>query len=208
MNFNTLFLAFNREQEEDPGKELRLKFGSENVIALTAMRPEFQLGSLYDRRTDNPLLGFTLWKKESYKKKDFISERRASNRHWLTDSECTFSSKVLKLDIEAGLTLGLLGGLAEIKGHAKYLNDTAASSNVAKVSLTYKETTVYRALTSDGFYNLDYRNLLTINEAKDEFTHVVVGIQYGITCTMVFEREIKDSETKEEIEVPNIEAEK
>ena len=122
-----------------------------------------------------------------------------------------FGSKnviALKLDIEAGLTLSLLGGLAEIKEHAKYLNDTAASSNVAKVSLTYKETTVYRALTSDGFYNLDYRNPLIINEAKDKFTHAVVGIQYGITCSMVFEREIKDSETKEEIEVPNIEAEK
>ena len=163
------------------------------------MRPEFQLGSLCDRRTDNPLLGFTLCKEEIYKKKAFLSERLASNKQWLTDSENTFSSNVLKLDIEAGLTLSLLGGLIDVKGHAEYLKDTASSSNVAKVSLTYEETTVYRELSSDALHNLDYKNP-TINEREDEFTHVVVGIQYGVTCTMVFEREIKDSETKEEIE--------
>ena len=179
---------------------LRNKFGSKKIITLDAMRPEFRLGSLYDRRTDNLLPGFTLWKEDSYKKEGFISERLASNQQWLIDSENTFSSKVLKLDIEAGLMLSLIGGLVDIKGHAKYLKDTTSSSNVAKVSLTYKETTVYRELTSDPLYNLDYKDLLTNDEKKDEFTHVVVRIQYGGTCTMVFEREIKDGETKEDIE--------
>ena len=144
--------------------------------------------------------GFTLWKEDTYKKEDFISERLASNQQWLIECENAFSSKVWKLDIEAGLTLSLMGGLVDIKGHVKYLKDTASSSNVAKVSLTYKETTVYQELTSDALYDLDYKDLLTNDEKKDEFTHVVVGIQYGGTCTMVFEREIKDGETKEDIE--------
>ena len=144
--------------------------------------------------------GFTLWKEDTYKKEDFISERLASNQQWLIECENAFSSKVWKLDIEAGLTLSLMGGLVDIKRHAKYLKDTASSSNVAKVSLTYKETTVYQELTSDALYDLDYKDLLTNDEKKDEFTHVVVGIQYGETCTMVFEREIKDGETKEDIE--------
>ena len=164
------------------------------------MRPEFRLGSLYDRRTDNLLPGFTLWKEDSYKKEGFTRERLASNQQWLIDSENTFSSKVWKLDIETGLTLSLMGGLVDIKGHAKYLKDKSSSSNVAKVSLTYKETKVYRELTSDALHNLDYRDLLTNDEKKDEFTHVVVGIQYGGTCTMVFEREVKDGETKQDIE--------
>ena len=56
------------------------------------MRPEFRLGSLYDRRTDNLLPGFTLWKEDSYKKEGFISERLASNQQWLIDSENTFKS--------------------------------------------------------------------------------------------------------------------
>ena len=199
-NSHTLFLAFKIKDEDGVEKGLRNQFGSNKIITLDAMRPEFRLGSLYDRRTDNLLPGFTLWKEDSFTKKGFISERLASNQQWLIDSENTFSSKVWKLDIEAGLTLSLMGGLVDIKGHAKYLKDTASSSNVAKVSLTYKETTVYRELTSDALYNLDYGDLLTNEEKKKEFTHVVAGIQYGGTCTMVFEREIKESETKEEIE--------
>ena len=188
-------------KREDGAEEgLRNKFGSKKVISLDALRPEFRLGSLYDRRTDNLLPGFTLWKEDSYKKEGFTSERLASNQQWLIDSENTFSSKVWKLDIEAGLTLSLMGGLVDIKGHGKYLKDKSSSSNVAKVSLTYKETTVYRELTSDALHNLDYRDLLTNDEKKDEFTHVVVGIQYGGTCTMVFEREVKDGETKQDIE--------
>ena len=164
------------------------------------MRPEFRLGSLYDRRTDNLLPGFTLWKEDSYKKEGFISERLASNQQWLIDSKKTFSSKVSNLDIEAGLTLSLIGGLVDIKGHAKYLKDTTSSSNAAKVSVTYKETTVYQELTSDDLYNPDYQDLLTNDEKKYDFTHVVVGIQYGRAFTMVFEREIKNGETKEDIE--------
>ena len=200
INSHTLFLAFKIKYEDGVEKGMRNKFASKKIITLDAMGPEFRLGSLYDRRTDNLLPGFTLWKEDSFTKKGFISERLASNQQWLIDSENTFSSKVWKLDIEAGLTLSLMGGLVDIKGHAKYLKDTASSSNVAKVSLTYKETTVYRELTSDALYSLDYGDLLTSDEKKNEFTHVVVGIQYGGTCTMVFEREIKDNETKEEIE--------
>ena len=191
---------FKIKPEDGAEKGLRNKFSSKKVITLDAMRPQFRLGSLYDRRTDNLLPGFTFWKEDSFKREDFISERLASNQQWLIDSENTFSSKVGKLDIEGGLTLSLLGGLADIEGHAKYLKDTASSSNVAKVSLTYKETTVYQELTSDALHNLDYGYLLTNSGKEDEFTHVVVGIQYGGMCTMVFEKEIKDSETKQEIE--------
>ena len=153
------------------------------------MHPNFRLGSLYNRKTDNLLPSFTLWKEEKCENEGFTSERLVSNQQWLIDSENTFFSKVLKHNIEAGLTLSLLGGLVDIKGYAEYLKDTTSSSNVAKVSLTYKETTVYREITSDALYNPDYRDLLTNDENKDEFTHIVVGIQYGRTCTMVFERE-------------------
>ena len=117
------------------------------TITLDAMRPEFRLGSLYDRRTDKLL--------HSYKKEGFVYEGPATNQEWFIDAENTFSSKVGHLEIEAGLSLSLLGGLVDIKGHAKYLKDTSSSSSVAKVSLTYKETTVYRELTSDALHNLD-----------------------------------------------------
>ena len=75
--------------------------------------PEFQLGSLYDRRTDRLLSGFTLCKEDSFKKEGFIRERDVSSKKLLTDSKKTFSSKVSNLDIEGGLELSLLGGLID-----------------------------------------------------------------------------------------------
>ena len=164
------------------------------------MRPEVRLGSLYNRRNDKLLPGFTMWKEDSSKRTDVISKRLPSDPQWFVDSENTFSSKVRTLDIESGLALSLLGGLVDMQGHAEYLKDTVSSSNVAKVSLTYKETKIYQELTSEALTNIEYRDLLTSNERKDEFTHVVVKIEYGRACTMVFERDIKDDETKEEIE--------
>ena len=90
------------------------------------------------------------------------------------------------------------GRIGRHAGLAAYLKDTVSSSNVAKVNLTYKETTIYQELILEALTNIDYRDLLINIERKDEFTHVVVGIQYGGTCTMVFVRDIKDNETKEE----------
>ena len=191
---------FKTTYEEGVDGGLRNEFDSENVITIDALRPEFQLGSLYDRRTDNLLPSYTLWKEDNLKKKSFFGQRICSSQQWLTDSENTFSSKVRKLDIESGLTLSLLGEMVDIKGHANYLEDTVSSSNVAKVSLTYKETTVYQELTLDALYDIDYQDLLASDKQEVAFTHVVIGIQYGGMCTMVFERDVKESETKEEVE--------
>lgn len=80
---------------------------------MAAIGPEFQLGSLYDRRTDRLLYGFTLCKEDSFKKEGFIRERDVSSKKLLTDSKKTFSSKVSNLDIEGGLELSLLGGLID-----------------------------------------------------------------------------------------------
>ena len=82
---------------------------------MAAIGPEFQLGSLYDRRTDRLLSGFTLCKEDSFKKEGFIRERErdVSSKKLLTDSKKTFSSKVSNLDIEGGLELSLLGGLID-----------------------------------------------------------------------------------------------
>ena len=190
---------FKTKYEEGVDRGLRSKFDPTKVITVGAMRPEFQLGSLYDCRTDNLLPGNALWKEESLDEKGFYVERITPNQQWLTDSENTFSSKIRKLDIESGLTLSLLGEIVDTKGHAKYLEDTVSSNDVAKVSLTYNETTVYRELTSDAIYDIDYKDLLTSDKMKTAFTHVVVGIQYGRMCTLVFERDVKETETKEEI---------
>ena len=119
------------------------------------MQPEFQLGSLYDRRTDNLLPSLTLWKEEPLEKKGF-TETESSEKEWFVDSQNTFSSKIRNLNIEDGLMLSVMSEMVDLKGHAKYLNDILSSRKKAKVSITYKETTVYRELNSYAIHNSDY----------------------------------------------------
>ena len=169
-------------------------------FTIDALQPEVRLGSLYDRRTDQLFPGLPLWKEENSKEEGFVNETTSSEKQWILDRQNTFSSKVGKLDIDPGLVLSIMSGMVELKGHAKYLSDTSSSRKVAKVSLTSKETTIYRELTSDAIHNHNYKKLLTDYEKKVEFTHIVIGIQYGGTCTIVFERDVKKNEKKEEIE--------
>ena len=168
-------------------------------FTIDALQPEVRLGSLYDRRTDQLFPGLPLWKEESSKEEGFVNETTSSEKQWILDRQNTFSSKVGKLDIDPGLVLSIMSGMVELKGHAKYLSDTSSSRKVAKVSLTSKETTIYRELTSDAIHNHNYKKLLTDYEKKVEFTHIVIGIQYGGTCTIVFERDVKKTKKKKRL---------
>ena len=107
------------------------------------------------------------------------------------------TSKFYKLDVEAGLKLSLCGGLVNIEGHAKYFTDTKETDDQAQLNLTYRETTVYRELTSEALKNMNYRDLLADANIKDGFTHIVIGILYGGTCTVIFKRKIFENEKKE-----------
>ena len=188
---NTLILALEISAEDG---------GCENIITINALQPEFRLGSLYDRRTDNLLPSLTLWAEKSFENKGFIDERPSSHHEWFVDSHNTFSAKAKKLDIEDGLMLSVMTGMVDLKGHAKYLNDTSSSRKVAKATITYKETTVYRQLTSDAIHSSDYKEKFAEEELEKDFTHIVAGIHYGGTFTMVFERDLKEGEKKEDIE--------
>lgn len=175
---NTLILA-PKSRKKKKGKFLKIH----------ALQPEFRLGSLYDRRTDQLLPSLTLWKEEIFEKEGFINNRKPSQQDWFVDSHHTFSSKAENLGIEDGLMLSVMIRMVEPKGHAQYLIDTSSSRKVAKVSLTYKETTVHRELTSNAVHDIDFKEPL--EKYDDSFTHVVTGIQYGGRFTMVFQRNVK-----------------
>ena len=72
--------VFKTISQEGVASGLRNKFDPANVIAVDAMRPEFPLGSLYDRRTDNLLPSHALWKKDSLSEKGFFSEKISSSQ--------------------------------------------------------------------------------------------------------------------------------
>ena len=60
---------FKTTSEEAVEKGLRNRFDPKDIITVDATTPEFQLGSLYDRRTDNLLQSYALWKEDSLNEK-------------------------------------------------------------------------------------------------------------------------------------------
>lgn len=92
---------FKTKSQEGVANGLRNKFDPTNVIAVDAMKPEFLLSSLYNRRTDDLLLSYALWKEVSLSEKGFYIEKTSSSQQWLIDSENPFSSKVRKLNFES-----------------------------------------------------------------------------------------------------------
>ena len=75
MNSHTLVLVLGIQHEAYVEERWQSEWDSNKTIILAAIGPEFQLGSLYDRRTDRLLSGFTLCKEDSFKKEGFIRER-------------------------------------------------------------------------------------------------------------------------------------
>ena len=49
-------------------------------------------------------------------------------------------------------------------------------------------------------YDIDYQDLLTEDEKNVSFSHVAVGIQYGQITTLVCERDVNETQSKDKIE--------
>lgn len=164
------------------------------------MGPKFALGSLYDRINDQICPGISLWKPVKLQNDAYVATQNAHKEEWILDSEGTFTSKLCKLVVDPGLQLSLCGDMVNLGGHAKYFKDAKQTDEEAQVNLTYRETTVYKELTSNAFKEIDYHNYLTDDNMKEDFTHVVVGILYGGASTFIFKKKIFENEEKEKIE--------
>ena len=199
LSFSLLPLGIHNDTEKAVISGIREKHLESEVIITDAMQPEIWLGSLYDRKKDQIYAGFSLWKQEKLQRDDFVATRKAKNQNWVLDKEGTLTSKLDKLNVEGGFNLSLCGDLVYLQGHANYFTDNKKTDDAAQVSLTYRETTVYKELTSEALKTIDYPEYLTDANRKDYFTHVVVGILYGCTCTMIFKKKLFENEKKEEI---------
>lgn len=101
------------------------------------------------------------------------------------------------LDVEASLKASFLGGLVEVGGSAKYLNDTKKFKNQSRVTLQYKATTTFKQLmTNLGTKHVEYSELFENIQA----THVVIGILYGANAFFVFDSDKADSSNVQDIQ--------
>ena len=159
---------------------------SQSQIIPALGRP-FDLGMLYDRRSEKLILGKTLWSP------DHLSQ--AVNTIEVL-AEDTIDDKTSALNIEASIKLSFLGGLVNVQGAAKYLDDRKTSSHHSRVVLKYETTTELKQLTMEhlGRGKVQYPEVFD----QDIATDVVVGILYGAKAFLIFDQEVsKDQEEKE-----------
>ncbi|XP_065442501.1 uncharacterized protein LOC101935999 isoform X3 [Chrysemys picta bellii] len=170
--------------------------GSDDTIEMPALGRPFQLGMLYDCRKDSLITGITLWGLEQLLK-DVNTKPQPWTNYEIIASD-TIEDKASALNVTASLKASFLGGLIEVSGSAKYLNDTKKSKQQARVTLQYSATTKFEHLTMShlGPKNVSYPAVFDQGTA----THVVTAVLYGAQAFFVFDREVSSSENVREIE--------
>ncbi|XP_074636909.1 cytolytic toxin-alpha-like [Acropora palmata] len=165
---------------------------SQTVAALG--RP-FDLGMLYDRRSEELILGKTLWSPNHLSQAVNTITKPYTNTEVL--AEDTIDDKVSALNVEASLKLSFLGGLVHVHGAAKYLDDRKTSSHHSRVVLKYETTTELKQLTMEhlGRGKVQYPEVFD----QDIATDVVVGILYGANAFLIFGQEVSKGESFREV---------
>ena len=167
---------------------------SQSQIIPALGRP-FDLGMLYDRRSEKLILGKTLWSPDHLIQAVNTVTKPCTNSEVL--AEDTIDDKTSALNIEARIKLSFLGGLVNVQGAAKYLDDRKTSSNHCRVVLKYEITTELKQLTMEhlGRGKVQYPEVFD----QDIATDVVVGILYGAKAFFIFDQEVSKDESLKEV---------
>ncbi|XP_039373359.1 stonustoxin subunit alpha-like [Mauremys reevesii] len=169
--------------------------GSADTIVMPALGRPFQLGMLYDCRSDSLIPGITLWDLETLRN-HVDAEPQPKTDYQIIASDTT-DDKASALNVTASLKASFLSGLVEVNGSAEYLSDTKTSKHQARVSLRYSTTTQFKQLSMSrlGLPNISYPDVFDQGTA----THVVTAVLYGAQAVFVFDRDISSSENVQDI---------
>ncbi|XP_062282181.1 stonustoxin subunit beta-like [Scomber scombrus] len=165
-------------------------------LQMPALGRPFTLGMLYDARKDALIPGFTLWDINTLQK-NTVDEPKRSQAFHITASD-SIESKSSLLNVEASLKASFLGGLIEVGGSAKYLNDQKKFKNQSRVTLQYKAETNFKQLSMTQLANLNEQQKDVVQ--KTSATHVVTGITYGANAFFVFDSEKLDASSVQDIQ--------
>ncbi|XP_016359682.1 uncharacterized protein LOC107702019 [Sinocyclocheilus anshuiensis] len=167
-----------------------------DVIEIAALGRSFQLGMLYDCRKDALIPGITLWDPE--KLQQSLRTHPQINTDFKVTASDSIEDKSTLLNIDDSLKLSLLGGLVNVTGAAKYLNDTKKSFRQQRLTLHYHSTCRFEELTMN---HLAPENIINQDVFdNDTATHVVTAVLYGADACFVFDREVSTDENKSTVE--------
>ena len=143
---------------------------------------------LYDCRSDKLVPGMTLWDDKTLKSELDSKDQIGSGFEVI--AEDSLEKKATNLNVDANLKLSFLGGLVEVSGSAKYLDDRKSSKHQSRVSLKYWSTSRFDQLTMVHLGHIQYPQVFSRKIA----THVVVGVQFGADAFFVFDRKVENKE--------------
>eukprot|EP00062_Callorhinchus_milii_P010352 gi/632955167/ref/XP_007893336.1/ PREDICTED: uncharacterized protein LOC103179749 [Callorhinchus milii] len=163
---------------------------------LACLGRPFQLGMLYDCRSDSLIPSVTLWDLETLRNN--LDVRSQPNTEFHIIASDFIEDKANALNVTATLKGSFLGGLVQVEGSAKFLNDRKKSEQQARVTLQYSTTIKFEQLTMThlGRQNVSYPYVFDQGTA----THVITAVLYGAQAFFVFDREISSSESVTDIQ--------
>ncbi|XP_055486236.1 stonustoxin subunit alpha-like [Leucoraja erinacea] len=166
------------------------------TLQLAALGRPFQLGMLYDCRSDTLIQGVTLWDLQTLQSNLDRRDQPSTEFHIIASD--SMESKSAALNVSASLKASILGGLVEVKGSAKYLSNTKESKQQARVTLQYKATTRFEQLTMShlGRQNITYPSVFDEGSA----THVITAVLYGAQAFFVFDQMASSAEKIQDIQ--------
>ncbi|XP_051899675.1 uncharacterized protein LOC127585959 [Pristis pectinata] len=166
------------------------------VRQLATLGRPFQLGMLYDCRSDTLIPGVTLWDLQTLQSNLNCCAQPSTEFHIIASD--SMEKKAAALNVSGSLKASLLCGLVEVKGSAKYLNDSKQSKRQARVTLQYKTTTRFEQLTMShlGRQNIAYPSVFDEGSA----THVVTAVLYGAQAFFVFDQMVSSAEKMQDIQ--------
>ncbi|KAM4526221.1 stonustoxin subunit alpha-like isoform 1-T2 [Fundulus diaphanus] len=166
------------------------------MIEVAALGRPFTLGMLYDARKDQLIPGITLWDEKTLQKMTEENSKHGSD--FKMSASDSLEEKSSLLDVSASLKASFLGGLIEVGGSAKYLNDQKKSKNQSRVTFQYKATTIFKQLKIST-EEINKMQQIGVN-MKSCATHVVTGIVYGANAFFVLDSEKLNESSAQEIE--------
>ncbi|XP_072898039.1 neoverrucotoxin subunit alpha-like [Hemitrygon akajei] len=166
------------------------------VMQLATVGRPFQLGMLYDCRSDTLIPGITLWDLQTLQSN--VSSRDQPSTEFHIIASDSMDEKCSALNVSGSMKASLLCGLVEVKGSAKYLSDTKESKQQTRVTLQYKTTTRFEQLTMShlGRQNITYPSVFDEGSA----THVITAVLYGAQAFFVFDQMVSSAEKLQDIQ--------
>ena len=123
------------------------------LLEMPCLGRPFQLGTLYDCRSDSLIPGVTLWGPDTL---GTAKQTMMEGSDFEIIPEDSLNAKMLHLDVSAGLKLGVLSGLVKAGGSGQFLYDHTTSKNQARVSLRYKLTSKFEQLDMRHIAGFEY----------------------------------------------------